>query len=429
MRLLETSLVAVGVVALLAAATRPVHRPAITFEKEPRLLFPGRSPKFVVKGAQGLQLLSVRPAENGPGQDLFFQASSDGGDEFDPPLRVNNVSGEVSDHGENSPHLVASPDRRYLYAVWGARDPKDPMGGSVRFARSPSMRPTFSPAITVNDDGLPVSHSFQSLAVGPDGTVYVAWLDGRDKAGEAHAGHSMEGNSSIYLARSIDGGRTFQKNVRVTGNVCPCCRVTIAFVTDKVVLGWRMVEPGDVRDIHIATSLDKGQTWSKPTLVARDGWKINGCPHVGPAMAALGSRLYVAWFTEGSGDPAINLAFSDDGLKTFSPKQRISGDTFDPTHPQLTANDEKVALVFQARSAKQSQGWGRVAVYYREIYPGGATSELIRAAEGKANVSFPNVALGLSGRIFIGWTQTLDGAAGAYCVRGRSLTKRAPSEE
>jgi hypothetical protein len=418
-----------GGAALLTAASDPARRQAIVFEKEPRLLFVGRSPRFLVRGAHGLQMLSVRPGANGQGQDLFLQASSDGGDEFTELLRVNHVSGEVSDHGENSPQLASSPDGRFLYAVWGNRDPNEPWGGNVRFSRSSMMRPAFSPAITVNDDGLPVSHSFQSLAVGPDGTIYVAWLDGRDKS-EAHAGHhDMEGTSSIYLTRSTDGGQTFERNVRVTGNVCPCCRVTIGFIGDKLVLGWRLVEAGDIRDIYIASSSDKGQTWSKPMVVARDGWKINGCPHVGPAVASLGSRLYVAWFTEGGGDPAVNLAFSEDGGRTFSAKQKISTGTFDPTHPQLVANEEKIALVFQARSSKSDQGWGRIGVYYREIYADGTMSDLVRAGEGKANASYPSLALGLSGRIFIGWTQSSDGVSQAYGVRGRSLMKKTLAEE
>jgi hypothetical protein len=419
-----------GAFGALVAATDLTPSVSVNFERDARALATGRSPKFLVHGAHGLLMLSVRPAANGGGQDLYFEASGDGGDTFSDPLRVNQVTGEVSDHGENSPLLAASPDSRYLYAVWGARDPRSAMGGTIRFSRSARMRPSFSPALTVNDDDLPVSHSFQNVGVGPDGTVYVAWLDGRDKSaapgqhGSGHAGHgNMEGTSSIYLARSTDNGQTFEKNVRVAGNICPCCRPTFTFVDDTVVLGWRSVEPGDLRDIFIASSSDKGRTWSQPALVARDGWKINGCPHVGPALATLKSRVYAAWFTEGSGDPAINLAFSDDGGKTFSGKRKVSGDTMDPTHPHMVSDGEKLALVFQARSATKDQGWGRVGVYYREVYPDGSMSNLVRAGEGQANANYPTVALGLSGRIFIGWTQTVKGVPTALLVRGRSAAK------
>ena len=47
-------------------------------------------------------------------------------------------------------------------------------------------------------------------------------------------------------------------------------------------------------------------------------------------------------------------------------------------------------------------------------------SRLVRAGQGKAGVSYPSVALGMSGRIFLGWTETIDGKASAYLLRGRA---------
>ncbi len=384
---------------------------SLLFEQTPQELFAGRSPKFLARGAHGLTLLSVRPAEGGKGQDLYVQSSSDNGDSFAEPVRVNQVAGEVTDHGENSPLLAASPDGQHLYVAWAGRD--------IRFGRSAAMRPSFSPAVTVNDDTLPVSHSFHAMGVGPDGTIYIAWLDGRD-ASSTHPGPHHPPISALYLARSTDQGKTFGKNARVAGDICPCCRPSIAFAGDRVLVSWRSVEPGDIRDIFLAASDDRGLTWSKPALVARDGWKITGCPHVGPALASLGSKLYAAWFTEGSGDPAIHLAVSDDAGKTFSGKRQVSGETLDPTHPLLVSNHEKLALVFQARAAGRDQGWGRVGVYYREIYSDGSLSPLARAGEGKLNANYPTVALGMSGRIYLGWTQSSQGASTAMMARGRA---------
>ena len=408
---------AMGAAAVLLAATDPARVNAPVFEGAPRELVAGRSPKFLARGAQGLQMLSVRPADGGKGQDLYYAASSDAGDTFADAIRVNDTAGEVTDHGENSPVLASSPDGGSLYAVWAARDARTAMGSNIKFARSAGMRPAFSPAVTVNDDGLPVSHSFQTMAVGPDGTIYVAWLDGRDNPGH---GGMHAATAAVYLARSVNQGRSFEKNVKVAENICPCCRPSIAFADGKVVVGWRWVEPGDVRDIFLATSSDKGQTWTKPTMVGRDGWKINGCPHVGPALASLGGKLYATWFSEGSGDPAIYLSASGDAGQTFARKLKISEGTTDPTHPSLTAGENKLAVVFQARSASTDQGWGRMGVYYREIYPDGSMSALVRLAEGKANAGFPTVTLGLSGRIFVGWTETAKGVSAACLIRGRA---------
>ncbi len=47
-----------------------------------------------------------------------------------------------------------------------------------------------------------------------------------------------------------------------------------------------------------------------------------------------------------------------------------------------------------------------MAVWYREIGTDGALSPLVRVGQGKAGASYPTVALGMSGRVFLGWTET-----------------------
>ena len=226
---------------LLVAADNRIGVPAApsaVFEAEAQSIGKSKSPKFFARRAHGLMMVSTVPQAGG-GADLIFQASNDLGDSFADQMRVNDVAGEVSDHGENSPQLLTSPDDSMLYAVWGAKDPKNPAGSVIRFSTAGSMRTLWSPAKILNDDGLPVSHSFQSAAVGPDGIIYAAWLDGRD--GRSTTEGATGGTTSIYLTKSTDGGKTFSKNVRVARNVCPCCRVAFGFVEGKVLLAWRQL--------------------------------------------------------------------------------------------------------------------------------------------------------------------------------------------
>jgi hypothetical protein len=142
-------------------------------------------------------------------------------------------------------------------------------------------------------------------------------------------------------------------------------------------------------------------------------------------MATLGDRLYVSWFSEGGGKPAVYSAFTTNGGESFSPKQPISTGTTDPTHPQMAASEDRIAIVFQARDGAVESGWGKRSVYYREIDSNGRTSELIRAAEGKTGASYPFVTLGMSGRMFIGWTETEDEVQRAYLLRGRAAQEKA----
>lgn len=406
-------------IVLLSAAEGPAALPRVQFEGEATKIAAGKSPKILTRRQHGMFVVYSKPSGE-RGADLWMQTTPDLGDSFTDPIRVNDIAGEVSDHGENSAQLLGSPGERELYVVWNARDPKQPSGSLIRFAKSDGMNVRFGPAVTLNDDNLPVSHSFQGAAVGPDGAIYVAWLDGRERA----SGKNMEGTSAIYLARSTDGGKTWSKNLRVAGNVCPCCRASIGFAKGNVIVAWRGVEKGDLRDITIAVSADKGETWSAPKVAARDGWRMNGCPHVGPALASIGDTLALSWFTEANDQPSVYYAESRDGGVTFTPKRKISDNAVDPTHPALVTDGKKFGVVFQARAEGSEKRWGKFVTYYREILPGGIAAPLVRAGEGKANAVYPAAALGFSGRVFLAWSETTAEGTSSYLLRGRPSTGR-----
>src|SRR5205085_11620864 len=135
--------------------------------------------------------------------------------------------------------------------------------------------------------------SCHALQAARGDTVYAAWLDGRD------------GKSAAYLARSADGGRTWQANVRIdAGEACPCCRTAVAPAGgDTVYAAWRKVYPGSVRAVVVARSTDGGRTWGEAVQAQRDGWVIDGCPHAGPSMQVdAAGRVHIAWWsgTEGA---------------------------------------------------------------------------------------------------------------------------------
>jgi hypothetical protein len=60
--------------------------------------------------------------------------------------------------------------------------------------------------------------------------------------------------------------------------------------------------------------------------VASDGWEIRGCPVNGPALAARGERVAVAWFTGADPGARVRVAFSDDGGATFAAPVEVDGD-------------------------------------------------------------------------------------------------------
>jgi hypothetical protein len=379
----------------------------VTFEQAPRPVARGRDPSLAVRASGAVSLLVAE------GGDLWLLTSFDGGDSFDERVRVNDIPGEVASQGENSPRLHMHGHGQ-VYSLWQARAGE--AGGSrLRLARSRGWGETFEKSIPVDASGAPASQAFATLNVSPEGRVYAAWLDGRDRG----AGHA--GSAALYLARSADRGRSFEPSVRVAADVCPCCRPAIAFTgAETVHVAFRGVTAGQIRDIFIATSRDGGARWDEPVLVAEDNWRIHGCPHSGASLAVLGGRLFVSWYTVREGKGAIYYAWSDDGGRRFSPRRLLSDGVKDANHPQLVPAGDSILAVFQGREPDRNQGWGKIGVYYREIGAGGEAGSLVRLEPVHASASYPAIAFGQPDQLFLAWTEPAEESGHrVVLVRGR----------
>lgn len=401
---LLTSAVVMMAIGLWAAS------PSRMFESRPRLVAEGRDPMLAVRASGAISLMKVDKG------DLWVQTSLDGGDSFEPGVRVNDMPGEVSSHGESSPQMQVRT-RSEFYCMWQTRR-GDGDGSVLRFARSMNWGESFSKAIDV--DGTAPSQSFFTMNVSPKGVIYAAWLDGRDR------GKGRAGTSAVYLARSMNRGVSFEKPVRVALDVCPCCRPAVTFNGEReVYVAWRAVLDGSVRDIFVASSADEGSTWGAPVRVAEDNWVLNGCPHSGASMASIGKRLFVAWYTVREKQPALSLAYSDDGGKTFSRRIPVSEGVLDPNHPYLNAIGDGLALVFQGRPATQGQGWAPVNVYYREVDAQARLSALHTVGHAGGSASYPVFAFEEPERIYVAWTEPNKDRKAVVLSRGRRASSGA----
>jgi hypothetical protein len=383
---------------------------------QPSEAIAGARSAFLVSMDSDFALLYSRPAETGSGSNLYFRPTLKGAE-----VRVNTTANEVRDGGENGPILLRDPSHNKMYAVWNASDPRHPMANRLRFSAYNDGTGKWAKTLTVNDDVSPSTHTFQGAAVDPDGTVYVAWLDRRElpvRNADGYPGgglktgrKNIEGTVALYLARSQDQGRTFERNVRVAGNICPCCRAGVGFSKGNVLVAWRSVEEGDIRDISVSISSDRGRRWSEPKNVARDNWKINGCPHDGPTIASAGDRTYVAWLTGGDGGPGIFLSSTEDGGRSFSPKRKASVGA--ATQPYLAGSENAAALVFRGLSKDappsgddQYEGTADslpASVFVCALQGDGSMSEPIRVPNTNGSVAYPFAALTNGGKIAISW--------------------------
>lgn len=276
--------------------------------------------------------------------DVYITALSAEGKSILPPVKVNDKSAPAN--GIHQSPGLAIGSKGEIYITWVSPVEGEEFAADIRFARSLDGGKTFLPSIRANDNIAASPKGFESLAIAKDRSIYIAWLDGRDK---------KKGSSAAYFARSSDGGKTFEKNRKLDDNACPCCRTALAVSQDgSVYVSWRKVFEGDIRDMVVVSSSDYGRTFNQPVVVSEDKWAIQGCPHRGPSMAVDDKGLlYYTWYTEGSdGLPSIYLSISRDGGRTFTPKQMLpSGDRAFPDHPRLAVHKDGIAyLVWEEKT-------------------------------------------------------------------------------
>jgi hypothetical protein len=396
---------------IVGGASRPAYR----FEQEPRPVLEksglrwSRNPKLAVSSSGVLYLLTT--SGDGNQTELSLLMSHDGGDTFMAPVRISEAHAQVRSHGESSPTLVETPTA--IYVLWEQNGENGTV--DLMLARSRSFGRRFDKPVRVIDKTKPSFNGFSSLGVAPNGDVYVVWLDGRDAPETA-------GTFSLYLARSADRGATFEPHLRVSENACPCCRPQIAFGSrGELYVAWRRVFPGDIRDIVLSKSSDAGRSFLAPLRVAEDNWKINGCPDSGPAILRVGGRLYVAWLTEPAvGAAGIRLSWSEDSGKTFRPAALASQGIWDSNHPALSAGqDQRVLLVFEGRDPAKKPNWSPFQPWLVEIRPSGEPSSPSPLPGGKP-VSYPTLAVGDAGRVFVAWTERNEKTSTVMLARGRA---------
>lgn len=256
---------------------------------------------------------------------VFVARPGEGGE----PIRVNPTGTSV-DSLHQAPGLAVGPGGE-VYVTWSASKAK-PEGtlfaSDLYLTRSLDGGRTFEAPLRVNDDR-PLSHSFEDLAVAPDGTVLVAWIDSRDGAGK----------TATYVARVLErGGRLDRVTQLPAGETCVCCRVSVAAGPgEAAAVLWRKVFAGDVRDMVLSRSADGGRTFETAALVHADRWRIAACPHRGGQVATdARGRRYAVWYTEGTaGRPDVLFAAAPDGRRFGAPRRVHTATGSVPDHARL----------------------------------------------------------------------------------------------
>jgi hypothetical protein len=238
-----------------------------------------------------------------PASDLRLAVSTDHGESFAPAVTVNDDAGTVP--SSHTFHNLTVADDGTLFVSW-------------------------------------IDSRVQDRAE----------LDAADSTPETVAASA---GPEIRVSSSSDRGRTFTPSVVVDMNSCPCCRTSIAVGPDGTVyVAWRKLFPGDVRDIVVAAATPGTLDFGDPVRVHADDWVFPGCPHAGPSIALdeLG-RLHVGWYTGKEERQGLWYAVSDDRGRSFGPPEPlVAGEWVPPSQVALTRFGSGVIAAWEDRSGE-----------------------------------------------------------------------------
>jgi hypothetical protein len=196
----------------------------------------------------------------------------------------------------------------------------------------------------VNDAPPGPGQEYQDVAVAPDGRVLIVWLD------ERGAPEGSPNEKQVSYAVSVDGGRTFGPNLRLTstrGGVCPCCRPTAAASPGGAFHVAYRDRKGDDLLARVAT-LATGAGAFRPPVAVSGPWGFDACPVDAPSLAAgPGRSLRVAWMDGAMGEERVWEALSTDEGASFgtarqvaaagTPADAVAGRAVLALHPRLGA--------------------------------------------------------------------------------------------
>ena len=257
-------------------------------------------------------------------------------------------------------------------------------------ARSIDGDASWNPLGALHADRTPAEHGFVSMA--PDGSdLRVFWLDGRDtgRAGGATA------------LRTALVGTAIVREAVVDDRVCDCCATAAAATDAAPIVVFRDRSEREIRDIAVARAA--GEAWTAGS-VDSDGWEISGCPVNGPATAARGRVVAVAWYTRAHDSQRVRAAVSTDSGNRFtsaSDVDALAGDRAPVGRVGVVLADDGTAIVSWVAATHE-----HATLLVRRIDPTGRRSAelaIARVAAGPAG-GVPRMARAGSELVFV-WTE------------------------
>lgn len=325
--------------------------------------------------------------------------SQDMGLTFDAAKKLNAKPQKIGTDGDARPKIAIGPQGN-IYVTWTQALAK-PYSGYIWFSKSVDQGKTFSEPVIVHQNRAEITHRFDALTVVANGRVYVAWIDKRDLVAAKAQKQPYDG-AAIYYAYSDDAGASFSKEQKLADSSCECCRIAMTTdATGNAVAMWRHLFDGGARDHAIAKFSDAPVTEVKRASFG--GWKIDACPHHGPAIARGDDwGWHMAWF-DGGEKAGMFYARMDGEAWVSSPAKRFGNVDQQAGHPALMSQGEQVWLVWKELTDSAS------IIRMATSGDGGRNwSEAVTVAETTGKSDHPQL-LTSGNEVYLGWNTAKDG--------------------
>jgi hypothetical protein len=272
--------------------------------------------------------------------EVHLAVSDDGGATFGTPIRLGARS-------EQAPVMQVAGG--ILFVAWTHWDPTRRTDPKDQYS-NPSWQlletstdggRTFSDPVAV-PSGRPLSTGyFMTMTVTPDAkNVLLAWFDYTSTPTTVWPGRDA---TTMFAARSTDGGQTFSAPQQIADATCVCCSPSAFFLDTNPGVLYRNFHKGgttgDVRDPAVVMADAAGSGWNDPVIVHDDGFRLKVCPHMGlGAAAGTDGTLHVDWWTGAAGREGYWYTTSTNG-RTFSDPIQLAPLATDPH-----GNDLNIAI-------------------------------------------------------------------------------------
>jgi hypothetical protein len=257
---------------------------SVALAGSPLELARGTTPKGPQQPQLAVEENGVIHVVYGVGDEVVHGRSADGGMSFS---RVAELSfGRVMSLGmRRGPRIAVAQGSICITAIGGlAGKGRD---GDVLAMRSNDGGKSWTGPVQVNDEANSAREGLHAMAAGPKGEMCCAWLDLR------------HGKTDIVASTSRDSGKTWDTNVLVyrspEGSVCECCHPSVAIDYEgRILVQWRNSLDGN-RDMYVASSVDGGRSFGPAHKLGNGTWPLDDCPMDGGGIATLNDQVFSAW--------------------------------------------------------------------------------------------------------------------------------------